>query len=95
MGSVSGMKHNTAVSSRVKKKKKIGRVGARGLLCDICIEKEHIYANIPRLISEEKKGIKVPAAKMQNKSKRGKAELDTSAHRKTEKLSEVTKKVGG
>lgn len=64
-------------------------MGARGLLCDICIEKEHIYANTPRLISEEKKGMKVPAAKMQNKSERGKV------HRKTEKLSEVTKKVGG
>lgn len=63
-------------------------MGEGGLVCDTCVKKEHIYANIPRLRAEEK-GIKVPAAKRQNRSKRGKPELDASVHSRTEKLSEV------
>lgn len=78
------MKHNSAISS-IDLKKKNRWVG--GLECDVCVQKEHICAAVPRLRSEEKNGVKVPAAKIQKTSKRGRKRR----HKKTEKLSEVTK----
>lgn len=58
----------------------------------ISASKRNTCIRRPKIKARREERHKVPAAKTQNKSKREKNELDTSAQRKTEKLSEVIKK---